>query len=356
MAPDDKKKPNGGNTPKRAGDAAGQGPRSAKDRSRAQSRPVAGKAPGGKGGNTPKTGARGGAAPGGRARPKGLSGTAIAWGAVGLVLVVIVVLVIVKVTSGSSSNSTYTPVTPAPASVVNDVTTIPASVYDKVGVAIPAVATPAPPITIANQPPLTLGGKTPAMFYLGAEYCPYCAAERWAMVAALSRFGTFSGLKVTASAYNDQAGPNTRTFSFQGSTFTSKYISFFPVEQYTNVPTSNGYTPLDNPTKEETKVVTTYSDPKYIPGAVAGQVGYPFVDIGNKVLISGATYNPKLLTNLSHQDIAGGLNDPTNPVTQAIVGTANYITAGICASTNQQPSNVCQSSGVKAAAKALKLG
>ena len=43
-------------------------------------------------------------------------------------------------------------------------------------------------------------------------------------------------------------------------------------------------------------------------------------------------------------------------MTQAIVATANYITAGICASTKNQPTNVCQSSGVQAAAKALKLG
>ncbi len=60
----------------------------------------------------------------------------LAWGAVGLVVVIIVVLVVVKATGGSSNNSTtgaYTPVTPAPASVVNDVTTIPLSVYNKVG-------------------------------------------------------------------------------------------------------------------------------------------------------------------------------------------------------------------------------
>ena len=30
----------------------------------------------------------------------------------------------------------------------------------------------------------------PEMLYMGAEYCPFCAAERWAMVMALSKFGT----------------------------------------------------------------------------------------------------------------------------------------------------------------------
>jgi hypothetical protein len=32
------------------------------------------------------------------------------------------------------------------------------------------------------------------MLYIGAEYCPYCAAERWPLVMALSKFGTFSNL------------------------------------------------------------------------------------------------------------------------------------------------------------------
>ena len=46
------------------------------------------------------------------------------------------------------------------------------------------------PLTATTgQPALTSGGK-PEILYVGAEYCPYCAAERWAMVVALSRFGT----------------------------------------------------------------------------------------------------------------------------------------------------------------------
>ena len=44
---------------------------------------------------------------------------------------------------------------------------------------------------------LTADGK-PLVLYVGAEYCPYCAAERCAMVQALSRFGTFSNLTFVA--------------------------------------------------------------------------------------------------------------------------------------------------------------
>lgn len=345
-----------GNTPKSGGNTPKPRPgtSSAKEASRAQSRPVSGKAGGGKGGgrggNTPR--------PGGQrqpvAGPRGRSGALIAWGAVGLVIIVVVVLVIVKATGGGSAAAAYTPVTAAPASIVSDVTNIPASVYDTVGVNIPSVATPNPPIVLSNQPALTVDGKTPAMFYYGAEYCPYCAAERWAMTAALSRFGTWSNLEVTASSHTDVA-PATPTFSYRNATFTSQYLTFFPVEQYTNIPSGGGYTTLKSADKSEQAVISKYSSPTYIPGATAGQVGFPFIDIGNVALISGATYSPLMLAGLSHNDIASHLNDPTNSVTQSIVGTANYITAAICASTKQQPTAVCTSSGVKAAATALKL-
>jgi hypothetical protein len=345
-----------GNTPKPGGNTPKPRPgtSSAKEASRAQSRPVSGKAGGGKGGgrggNTTRPG--GGRQP--AAGPRGRSGALIAWGAVGLVIIVVVVLVIVKATGGGSAAATYTPVTTAPASIVSDVTNIPASVFDTVGVNIPSVAQPNPPIVLSNQPALTIDGKTPAMFYYGAEYCPYCAAERWAMTAALSRFGTWSNLDVTASSHTDVA-PATPTFSYRNATFTSQYLTFFPVEQYTNIPSGSGYTILKNADKSEQAVINKYSTPTYIPGATAGQVGFPFIDIGNVALISGATYSPLMLAGLSHNDIASHLNDPTNSVTQSIVGTANYITAAICASTKQQPTAVCTSAGVKAAATALKL-
>ncbi len=358
MAQQQKKPTSGGNKPK---PASGQGGQSAKDRSRAQSRPVSAKAPGsgapaagkgsgGKGGNTPRSGVR----PAPETPPRRISGAMIAWGSVGLVLVVVLIVVLVSVLGGSS-NTSYTPVTPAPASVVADVTTIPASVFDTVGVSDTSVQ---PPTIIHGQPPLTLDGKSPSMFYYGAEYCPYCAAERWAVTAALSRFGTWSGLEVTASSQTDVYS-DTHTFSYRNASLSSPYLHFSGVEQYTNIPSSSssgGYTVLKNPTKEEGKVINKYNDPKYLPNATAGApVGFPFIDINNLGLISGASYNPGILAGQTWTDIASGLSNPSNPATQAIITTANYISAVICASTKNSPSSVCTSSGVTAAAKALKL-
>jgi hypothetical protein len=358
MAQDQNKTQTGGNKPKPA-DSRGAG-QSAKDRSRAQSRPVTGKAPtrtaakgGGKGGNTPRPGGR----PTPTSKPRGLSGAMLAWGAVGLVIVIVAVLVIVKLAANSTTSSTdFTPVTPAPAAVVHDVTNIPTSVYDKVGITSPQVQV-SPPTVLTGQPPLTLAGRTPAMLYYGAEYCPYCAAERWAMTAALSRFGTWSNLKTTASSHTDIYAA-TNTFSYYGATFTSPYLAFTGVEQYTNVPTSTAgvYTNLQNPTTEELNNIKTYSSSKFNPNAsTSGGVSFPFVNINNVALFSGASFSPGVLANLSWTDIAGGLSDPTNPATQAIVATSNYMSAAICASTKGAPASVCNSSGVQAAAKALKL-
>jgi len=38
---------------------------------------------------------------------------------------------------------------------------------------------------------------------LGRSYCPYCAAERWSIIVALSKFGNFSGLTYMLSSAFD---------------------------------------------------------------------------------------------------------------------------------------------------------
>ena len=55
-------------------------------------------------------------------------------------------------------------------------------------------------------------GKTvPEILYMGAEYCPYCAAQRWSTIIALSRFGKFSGLG-NMSSYSGRRLPQHSDF------------------------------------------------------------------------------------------------------------------------------------------------
>lgn len=186
-------------------------------------------------------------------------------------------------------------------------------------------------------PALTSGGN-PEMLYVGAEFCPYCATERWAMVNALSRFGTFSDLGLTHSSSTDVFA-NTPSFTFRGSTFSSPVLVFAPVEVATNQPGNglDGYQPLDTPTPAEQRVWKSL-DP-------SGTI--PFVDIGGRYLINGATYDPTVLQAKTPEQVAAALSDPVSPVARGVIGTANTIVAAICKVTGAQPSQVCTAPAIR---------
>ena len=265
----------------------------------------------------------------------------------GVVLAVVaIVLVIIVVKPGSNKGTSAGPNGPTGsslASVVSGVTSVPASTLDKIGDGGGQVTSK--PAAIKGGTPLTANGK-PEVLYMGAEYCPYCAAERWSMIVALSRFGTFSGLKTTHSASVNGAGaaepyPNTPTWTFHGSTYNSQYLTFTPVEMQTNVPdkSTGSYTNLETPTKDQQALLNKYDVPPYVPAGSNGAI--PFVDFGNKYLIAGASYNPQVLSGLTWAQIASDLKNPDSQVAKAIGGTANYMTAAICKMTGNQPASAC---------------
>jgi len=266
----------------------------------------------------------------------------LAIAAVVVVIAVVGGLVIIRLVGGGKKTAT-SPSGSADASIVSALSSIPESTFSTVGVE--GVQTTPTPIT---APALTANGK-PKVLYIGAEYCPYCAAERWPMAVALSRFGTFSNLGTTHSSASD-VFPNTPTLSFHGSTFTSQYLAFTGVETTTNQQVNGQYEPLDTPTAEDQKTFDTYNAPPYMQSA--GSI--PFIDIGGKFVSSGATYSPELLAGKTQAQIADALKDPSNPITKSVIASANIYTAAICKITNNQPANVCSSDAVTAAA--AKLG
>jgi hypothetical protein len=256
----------------------------------------------------------------------------------------VVVFVVVKVTTGKTTpkaNGLQAPqAVPASASLVGQVTNVPTTVADAVG--LPSTSTVAVPTVKKGQPPLTIDGK-PGAVYIGAEFCPLCAAERWAMVMAFSKFGTFTGLKETTSSPWD-SDPSTATFSFYGSSYSSNYLHLDTSEHESNDTTGLGTrTTLQPLTSVENKLWAKYDNPE----------GFPFLDIGNKYFVLAPSYNPAVLSGLDQGDIASKLKNPKDPVTQAIVGTSNYLTAAICAVTGQKPASACSGTAVTKAAKAM---
>jgi hypothetical protein len=239
----------------------------------------------------------------------------------GVVVVIAIVVTIFIVVSRQPSANSPVPVTPASASVMNAVTGVDYATVGTGGVTNPLTATSAN----GNQPLLKGPSGKPEFYYEGAEYCPYCAAERWAMVVALSRFGTFHNLHVTASSPTDVYA-NTPTFTFYQSTYSSSYLDFVSVETLTNISNgSGGYTTLQTPTAQQQQLFNTYNNPPFVSSNVAGSI--PFVDIGNKYVLVGASYDPQVLANLTPDQVANDLADPSSPVTKGIVGTANYESA-----------------------------
>jgi len=257
----------------------------------------------------------------------------IASGSIIAVIAVVVAFIVIKANNKPSTNSSNGPTGAALASVVSKTTNVPASTLDKVGSgSFTGKISP-----VSGATPLTSGGK-PEMLYMGAEYCPYCAAERWSMIVALSRFGTFSGLSTVHSSTTDTPS-NLSTFTFHGSSYTSKYLTFTPVEMETNVPdpSTGGYTTLETPTKEQQALITKYDAAPYTtqPGAI------PFIYFGGKYVSIGASYDATVLSGLKWDQIANDLNNPDSPVAKAINGTANHITAAICKMTGNQPASAC---------------
>jgi len=279
----------------------------------------------------------------------------LAGGSILVVVIVVVAFVLVKLNTngGTAAASSNGPTGAALTKVVNDVTSVPTSVTDKVaGGSVPS-ALLVPAKTSANisaassnlgsylatvdGKALTENGK-PEVLFIGSEYCPYCAAQRWAMVNAFSRFGTFTGLTTTHSSSSD-IDANTPTLTFYGSTYKSNYISLTTVELQHNyrvgnsTSTSAAYAPLQTPTAAEQATMTAY-DP---PGSI------PFIDFGNKYAQVGnlSPLTPTMLDGLTWQQVATDMSNPSSSVGAAVIANANYETAAICTLTNNQPATAC---------------
>jgi hypothetical protein len=258
----------------------------------------------------------------------------ITGGAIVVVLAIVLAFVLIKLNSGSSgssgtsgSSSSVTG-TALPASVNRHVTGVPVSTLNTIGEGSVLSYNPSP-ISAIPGAALTSNGK-PEMLYIGAEYCPYCAALRWSMAVALSRFGTLSPLRGIHSSPTD-AFPNTATLTFYKSSYASKYLVFTPVENETVT-----RAPLQQTTAEQQKIWETYEPD-------VSTRGYPFIDFGNKYLIKAPIYDPSVLAGQTWSQIASALHDPSSPIAQGVNGAANLITAAICKTTGNQPAKVCTS-------------
>jgi thiol-disulfide isomerase/thioredoxin len=235
--------------------------------------------------------------------------------AAGIALVLVAFVLLGQASPGSQPEQSADP------AVTGEVTHVDQAVSDAVGTGgLPNPLNPA-----SGGTPLSGPSGKPEVLYVGADWCPYCAAQRWSLVVALSRFGDFQGLRLTTSSSSD-VFPNTPTLTFAGSSLRSGALDFVAVEL-----ADRQRKPLASPTAQENQLLQTY-DP---------QGGIPFVDVANRYIAISSGYQPDVLAGLSWKPIADALRDPNSPVTRAIVGNANYLTAAICQAAGQNAAPAC---------------
>jgi hypothetical protein len=249
-----------------------------------------------------------------------------------LTILVVVVVIVVSLAVGiylafnsSSPNAQYVG-KQVSASILNDLTGVADSTLSTIGVP-KGVNLPA---SISGSL-LTSNGK-PEVLYVGGEYCPYCAIERWSLIIALARFGQFSNLTYMLSSSTD-VNSNTPTFSFETVTYSSSYITFVPVEEFGQ----DASTIIQPLTDTQQSLVTQYDT----CAASGGSGGIPFVDIGNAYAVNCGAQNTLDLSGENWTQIAPQLNNPSSNVAILIDGTANTLITAICKIDGGAPSSVC---------------
>jgi hypothetical protein len=252
----------------------------------------------------------------------------VAIGSIALVLVLVIVLVVVKASGGGSGSSSGLGSPPAGTPVLAGTMSRLASIPLATLKAAPTSAVGAP--AAIQDKALTDFGK-PELLFVGAEFCPICAAERWAMYVALSKFGTFSPEPGRIhSAVRDGDIP---TLTFYKTTYTSPYFAFVPEEIFTNVPDGDTYTSLQSLSAAQQAIWVSHTSQSF-----------PFLDFAGKKDLTSAQYDPSLLEGSSFDTIANSIGNNSTEIGAAIDASAELLVQTICGTlTNHQPADICGS-------------
>ncbi|PIY79856.1 MAG: hypothetical protein COY81_00480 [Candidatus Pacebacteria bacterium CG_4_10_14_0_8_um_filter_43_12] len=179
-----------------------------------------------------------------------------------------------------------------------------------------------------SDTPVQLDNK-PYFLYVGAQFCPFCAAERWSIVQALSNFGTWSGLGPDTSAVEEAGFSRISTYNFVNAKYESQYISYAHKETADR----NGQPiPGQELADFEKKWFNQY-DPRG---------GVPFLFLNGQYVQLSSGYSPSLIQGKTYEQVKADIENNTNaPHVTAINREADIITAYLCKATNNKPENVC---------------
>ena len=249
-----------------------------------------------------------------------------------VILVIVVVICLVAVSSlagvstpaGSSSPASGATVPPA---ILSRLQSIPVNTL----VSAPAGGLDVSPTGIAD-PRLTAGGK-PELLYIGAEFCPVCATERWAMYVALSKFGTF--VPQPGEIHSALRDGDIQTLTFYKTKFVSRYLTFTPVETTTNEPDGDYYVNLQKPTATELQLWKSHTGESF-----------PWLDFGGAKELSSAQYDPSALEGMTFDGIASQIGNNSTAVGADVDASAKVLIQTICSTlTSNKPQALCKAVG-----------
>lgn len=199
-----------------------------------------------------------------------------------------------------------TPVNPALAQTTNVPRSLLAAAHNARGSYQPS------PIALVGVPPLSADGK-PELVYTGTENCPDCATVNWALVVALSRFGTLSGMReIRSQAVGVLRADD--TWSFTRASYDSSYLSL----------TVAATSPETGGTHLAAAFIASSDDAA--------------LDFANRSVWSGPLFPPNLLADRSWNQIAALLREPGG---RPVLAAADNIIAAICRLTHDQPATAC---------------
>ncbi len=171
------------------------------------------------------------------------------------------------------------------------------------------------------------GGKL-FVFFMGAEFCPYCAAERWAIVRSLQKFGQWDGLKQTISAARDEPFLNLPTYDITKATNTSPHIDLVAREIK-----DREFNPLQKLLKTEEKLLRKFNPKKEIP----------FLLIGGRFSQIGSGFTPKIFIGHTFRQTETELKKVESEIRKTIDDEGNIISALLCVS--GLPPELCKEAG-----------
>jgi hypothetical protein len=167
------------------------------------------------------------------------------------------------------------------------------------------------------------------VFFLGAQFCPFCAAERWALVSALERFGTLTGYAPEAHTPGMAGFRLVPTYDLRNAVYTSPYLNYSSNEIF-----DKDNAPLDTLDADAQAIVDRF-DP---------EAKFPFLMINGQYVQFDSGFSPGLIDGLDFQTLRGQLESgEQNEATQAIIAEADLITRYLCNSTGGEPGVVCTS-------------